>query len=1003
MAEVPPVETLLEHAAFARRLARALVGDAARADDVVQTSWLQALQHPPREGRGMKAWLAAVVRNAAARVRREESRRDQRERRAAVPERLPATVDVAAQLAAQRALLDAVARLDEPYRSTIHARFFEERTPTAIAAASGVPVRTVETRLRRAIARLRVDLDARFEGGRAAWAGLLLGGGAVATSSKAVGVGFAAAVALAVVATTWIVQATGERSTHAAGPPAVPSASATASPLMPAADAPLPAAAVAGASPGALRESARCNVSVVTPEGVAVAGATLVQFRDDEVLGDATTDASGEATLPREADAWRLYVVPGCAPPRVVDVAAGSTSVEVALEGGAVCSGRVTVEGKAPEAPIELEFMDAEDQRAEVPDAIWYRVRKLGVVRLAQVVARTDADGGFVAFGLAAHRKFTILVPVPYEAATTAETWVQVAEAREGLEIALRRNPTIRGRLLDRMGEPLARWHIEGWLQSSAFAGNEPLATSGDDGRFHVDLHNSRSEESNSGVLYVSDPAEVFVSRVAIEHPVGDGCDVGDLAVDTARVLAIEARDPAGLAIDDFAAVLERKLHDHDMSGHGVRSLVGHDHARAGLLVPVEVASLRALAPGHGAADVPCEPATGKVTVTLDLAAQLTLDVKDGGKPLPGSILEVRSAKWPAAWTRPELAAAHEALGGSRIESENYAHPTPAAFQVRAKEDAPFRLLALVPGASIDLIVRDRIGVEVLRESVVLEPGERRVLERTVAERSADVAGFIHTADGKPVAARIEWSASGSDHADLAFAKSDGRFRLEGVRAPRIMLVVQAGGYAWKWLRDVEPAKVEGVLDIALEPGCSMSCGFCGNGDGYVKPAAVWIESAASRSNPDGDDLPPERGDRIDGIPDRGSFGFTNVPEGKQWLRARIDGFTFAIVPARESGEMTYNTMLRGPATIEWSIVRPQAGRTLKAIRLLPSGGFHHARATVSIDAAAAERGSGSVRFEKLPIDQYTVVLVWSDALEETTDVTVNTFTDTTPQVRVAR
>src|SRR5262249_51801852 len=106
VAEGPPGESLLEHAAFARRLAPARVGgDVARAEDVVQTSWLAALQHPPEPGRGLKSWLATVVRNAAWRVRREEARRDERERRAATPERLPSTVDVAAQLSAQRALL----------------------------------------------------------------------------------------------------------------------------------------------------------------------------------------------------------------------------------------------------------------------------------------------------------------------------------------------------------------------------------------------------------------------------------------------------------------------------------------------------------------------------------------------------------------------------------------------------------------------------------------------------------------------------------------------------------------------------------------------------------------------------------------------------------------------------------------------------------------------------------------------------------------------------------
>ena len=556
MAEVPPVESLLEHAGFARRLARALVGDAARADDVVQSSWLAALQHPPKPGRGLKAWFGAVVRNAAARVRREEARRVERERRAAVPERLPATVDVAAQLSAQRALLDAVARLDEPYRSTIHARFFEERTPTAIAAASGVPVRTVERRLRRAIARLRVDLDARFEGGRAAWAGLLLGGGAVATSSKAVGVGFAAAVALAVVATTWIVQATGERSTHAAGPPAVPSASATASPLAPAADAPLPAAAVAGASPGALRESARCNVSVVTPEGVAVAGATLVRFRGD---GTGRRDDRRErrTTLPRDADAW-LYVVPGCAPPRVVDVAAGAPRWRSRSKGRGLLGTRDGREARSSDrAPIHGRRGPV--RRVPMPSGT---ASESGVVRLRSL-ARTDLDSSrrFRSRGAPeVHDPWCRCPTRPQRRPKRGSTSPKRARTRD----RVRRNPTIRGRLLDRMGEPLARWHIEAGCSRAPSPG-----TSRSRRQRRRPLSRRPSQQPQRGVeqrrALRLRSGRGLRDRVAIEHRSGTAATS---ATWWSAPRACSRSNAIGGARDRRLRRGPRaELHDHDMSG----------------------------------------------------------------------------------------------------------------------------------------------------------------------------------------------------------------------------------------------------------------------------------------------------------------------------------------------------------------------------------------------------------------------------------------------------
>src|SRR5262249_55839204 len=57
-----------------------------------------------------------------------------------------------------RRLTQAVLALPEPYRGTLLLRYLQDRTPGAIAAESGVPVRTVKTRLQRGLALLRRDL-----------------------------------------------------------------------------------------------------------------------------------------------------------------------------------------------------------------------------------------------------------------------------------------------------------------------------------------------------------------------------------------------------------------------------------------------------------------------------------------------------------------------------------------------------------------------------------------------------------------------------------------------------------------------------------------------------------------------------------------------------------------------------------------------------------------------------------------------------------------------------
>ena len=58
-------DDLLAHRGWVRALARRLVGDASRADDVEQEVWLTALRRPPTHARSLRAWIGRVVRSRA--------------------------------------------------------------------------------------------------------------------------------------------------------------------------------------------------------------------------------------------------------------------------------------------------------------------------------------------------------------------------------------------------------------------------------------------------------------------------------------------------------------------------------------------------------------------------------------------------------------------------------------------------------------------------------------------------------------------------------------------------------------------------------------------------------------------------------------------------------------------------------------------------------------------------------------------------------------------------
>ena len=167
-----PAALLAQHS-WVRRVARALVRDGARSDDLEQSVWLRALERP-REVRSPRAWLGTALRNAASDLFRGEGRRRRREEAAARAEASPAADEAVARAEALRRAVDAALALHEPYRTVVVLRFFEDLAPPAIAERLGVPLETVRTRLRRALEILRTRLDEDHGGDRRAWLALLL-------------------------------------------------------------------------------------------------------------------------------------------------------------------------------------------------------------------------------------------------------------------------------------------------------------------------------------------------------------------------------------------------------------------------------------------------------------------------------------------------------------------------------------------------------------------------------------------------------------------------------------------------------------------------------------------------------------------------------------------------------------------------------------------------------------------------------------------------------------
>ncbi len=157
---------VLEHSGFVRELARALVFDVDLARDVEQQTWLAALRHAPRESQSARSWLAVVVRNNAFQLFRARRRRTAREEAVAVNEDqglgdCAAPEEWLAREELRRQIVSEVDELDEPWRTTLIRRYFDELTPQQVAERTGTSLETVRSRLKRAHALLRERLERR--------------------------------------------------------------------------------------------------------------------------------------------------------------------------------------------------------------------------------------------------------------------------------------------------------------------------------------------------------------------------------------------------------------------------------------------------------------------------------------------------------------------------------------------------------------------------------------------------------------------------------------------------------------------------------------------------------------------------------------------------------------------------------------------------------------------------------------------------------------------------
>src|SRR5262249_15618093 len=136
-------------------LALAIAVDGHVADDLAQEAWLALVRRPPKASGSVAGWLTRTMRNLLRHRVRDEARRRQRESSAARAGLVDGSERALERLELHESILQAVRDLKEPYRSTVLLRWFEQLEPAEIARRTGVPIRTVHTRVSRSLRMLR--------------------------------------------------------------------------------------------------------------------------------------------------------------------------------------------------------------------------------------------------------------------------------------------------------------------------------------------------------------------------------------------------------------------------------------------------------------------------------------------------------------------------------------------------------------------------------------------------------------------------------------------------------------------------------------------------------------------------------------------------------------------------------------------------------------------------------------------------------------------------------
>ncbi|HTF88884.1 MAG TPA: sigma-70 family RNA polymerase sigma factor [Planctomycetota bacterium] len=784
---------LQAHAAWIEGLARALARDEHAAADLVQDTWVAALENPPRSETPLRPWFARVVRNAFLTRRRGERNRREREGLAARADGQGDSSDVLARLESERLLFEALDALEEPLRSTLVARYLGRESAAEISRRTKVPAASVRWRIQRGLERMRALLAERGRERGKPLSALLaplcpagLSGPAALFSASISGVfamqatmKVAAAVLVAAAGLGWWLT----RGPDQADPHAVVEAASGA----PAAELQTPLAELE-ASDGQRRDAQTPEIAAPAPvkaapavaapstDAPAAVEAQLVDRRGRGISGtlgavvaesETSVDSDGEGHCRLEFDPAADKQLPRHVIARAPNMA--TRFVEVQLEAGkTVALGELILEPGARASGIVLlpDGRPAVGARVIAAQPSSYQdeaaATRGGPDEQELAPATTsDGEGRFHLEGIPADRLF--LWAGMADMRWTHSKLIEFAPLDSVDDVELRLAPLeredhIAGIVLDPAGEPMPKAQLRYKVSrgGSMNMGNIPVDAQG---RFDYRLRVNAPHD-----LSAKDPDDHFATAAQAQVAPGELQVVLQLGV--RRSMIVEAVDASGAAVKNFGA----NLIDPDGFSMAKR-FAEADHADGRLEFELPASGVRLEIRARGFDIVKLGPFDAQTAPQVVRAVLVPLPgiqgrVLVGEKPLAGAKLSLHRLTWPG------MSVNHNGFA-SRLDPSSQAQgesDEDGRFFLTARENGNFVLLAEAPGHA-------RSEVEI--SDYTKGQGASDVI---VAMRTGGILeGQVRVAAGRSPLGIIVAINRGDLHPRTLRVGEDGRFRFENL------------------------------------------------------------------------------------------------------------------------------------------------------------------------------------------------------------------------------